>query len=78
MIYGAGVKGVDKDIFPKGLEPYSEYNKDEKIHSFLSIGSIDARMTGAEIVTASINKALIELSRRVKEMAGLPVEKNLL
>ena len=78
LIYGTAVKGVDKDVFPEGLEPYSEYRKDEKIHALLSIGSINARMVTSVLITTAINKGLIELSRKVKDMAGIPYDDNLI
>ena len=78
MIYGTAVKGVLKDLFPEGQEPYSEYRKDEKIHSLLSIGSINARMVTSVLVSAGINKALIELSRKCKKIAGIDDDINLI
>lgn len=78
LIYGTAVKGVDKDVFPEGLEPYSEYRKNEKIHALLSIGSINARMVTSVLITTAINKGLVELSRKVKEMAGIPYDDNLI
>ena len=78
MIYGTAVKGVLKDLFPEGQEPYSEYRKDEKIHSLLSIGSINARMVTSVLVSAGINKSLIELSRKCKKIAGIDDNINLI
>lgn len=78
LIYGTAVKGVDKDIFPEGLEPYSEYRKNEKIHALLSIGSINARMVTSVLITTAINKGLIELSRKVKDMAGIQYDEDLI
>ena len=78
LIYGNAVKGVDKEIFPEGQEPYSEYRKNEKIHSLLSIGSINARMVTSVLITAAINKGLIELSRKVKDMADIKWDDNLI
>ena len=78
LIYGTAVKGVDKELFPAGEEPYSEYRPNEKIHSLLSIGSINARMVTSVLITAAINKGLIELSRHVKEMAGIKWDDNLI
>ena len=78
LIYGTAVKGVDKELFPVGEEPYSEYRPNEKIHSLLSIGSINARMVTSVLITAAINKGLIELSRHVKEMAGIKWDDNLI
>lgn len=78
LIYGTAVKGVAKDIFPKGEEPYSEYRKDEKIHALLSIGSINARMVTSVLITTAINKGLVELTRHVKDMAGIKYDINLI
>lgn len=78
LIYGTAVKGVDKDVFPEGLEPYSEYRKNEKIHALLSIGSINARMVTSVLITTAINKGLIELSRKVKDMAGIQYDEDLI
>ena len=78
LIYGTAVKGVDKEVFPEGQEPYSEYRPNEKIHSLLSIGSINARMVTSVLITSAINKGLIELSRHVKEMAGIDWDDNLI
>lgn len=78
LIYGTAVKGVAKDIFPKGQEPFSEYRKNEKLHALLSIGSINARMVTSVLITTAINKGLIELSRKCKDMAGIPYNDDLL
>lgn len=78
LIYGTAVKGVAKDIFPAGEEPYSEYRKNEKIHALLSIGSINARMVTSVLITTAINKGLIELSRHVKDMAGIKYDIDLI
>lgn len=78
LIYGTAVKGVCKDIFPKGEEPYSEYRQDEKLHALLSIGSINARMVTSVLITTGINKFLIEMSRKVKDMAGIDYNINLI
>lgn len=78
LIYGTAVKGVAKDIFPVGEEPYSEYRKNEKIHALLSIGSINARMVTSVLITTAINKGLIELSRHVKDMAGIKYDLDLI
>lgn len=78
LIYGTAVKGVCKDIFPKGEEPYSHYRQDEKIHALLSIGSINRRMVASVLVTTGINKFLVEMSRKVKDMAGIDYDINLI
>ena len=63
-------KGVCKDIFPAGKEPWSEYRPEEKIHAFYAINSFMGRMITSVLVSGAINKGLIELDRQVKEIMG--------
>lgn len=71
VVYSAN-KAVIKDIFPDGMEPYSEFRKDEKINSLTAIGSINARMVTSIKTVAGINKVLVELDRSVKDILGIP------
>lgn len=71
IIYYSALKGVLKDVFPKGLEPFSDYRKDEMIHSLLSLGSITARMVCSVKKVGPILKGIIELDRHVKDIAGI-------
>ena len=71
LIYYSALKGVVKDIFPEGKEPFSDFRKDEKIHSLLSVGSVNGRMVGSVLSVGAVNKVLIELERKVKEIAGI-------
>ena len=77
LIYYSALKGVIKDIFPEGKEPYSEYRPNEKIHSLLAAGSINGRMVTSILVNAGINKVLIELSRQCKDILGIKYDPNL-
>lgn len=74
LIYGAAVKGVDKEIIPTGLEPRSAYRPEESIDALLSIGSLNARMVTSVQTRGLINKGLIELTRQCKEILGLPTD----
>lgn len=74
LIYYSALKGVVQDVFPEGLEPRSEFRPDEKIHSLLSVGSVNGRMVTSILTCGSINKYLIELSRKCKEIAGMKVD----
>ena len=71
LIYYSAVKGVTRRVIPKGYEPYSEYRKNEKIDTMLSIDSPNQRMVCSVPNVAGIYKVLIELSRKTKEMAGI-------
>lgn len=78
VIYGAAVKGVDKDIFPVGMEPVSDYRPEEKINALLSIGSLNARMVTSVHIRGLINKGLIELTRQCKDILELPTDLDIL
>lgn len=72
VVYYSALKGVTKDIFPEGDEPYSDFRgPDEKLDTVLSVGSVNGRMVGSIIVTGCINKVLIELNRKVKDIMGI-------
>lgn len=68
-------KGVVKNIFPAGLEPFSEYRPEEKIHALFAARSFNARMVTSVWVSGAINKCMIELDRHVKEIMGLEWDK---
>ena len=72
LVYYSALKGVVKSIFPKGKEPVSEYRRDEKVHTLLATHSINGRMVGSVLIMAAMNKVLIELSRHVKDIMGIP------
>lgn len=65
-------KGVVKNIFPEGLEPFSEYRPEEKIHALYAARSFNARMVTSVWVSGAINKCMIELDRQVKDIMGIP------
>lgn len=64
-------KGVVKNIFPAGLEPFSEYRPDESIHALYAARSFNARMVTSVWTSGAINKCMIELDRKVKEIMGI-------
>ena len=76
LVYFSALKGTVKEIFPEGKEPYSEYRPEEKVHSFLPVGSINARMVSSVLTLGSINKVLIELDRHVKDIMGVKWDPN--
>ena len=76
LVYFSALKGVVKEIFHEGKEPYSEYRPEEKVHSFLPVGSINARMVSSVLTLGSINKVLIELDRHVKDIMGVKWDPN--
>lgn len=64
-------KGTIKDIFPEGMEPFSENRPDEKIDALFAARSFNARMVTSVFTSGAINKCLIELDRAVKDIMGL-------
>lgn len=77
LIYYSALKGVTKDIFPEGDEPRSKYRPNERIDSLLSIGSVNGRMVCSILLVAGINKTLVELSRKTKDILGIKYSDNL-
>lgn len=76
LTFFIALKGIVKDIFPEGDEPYTDFRPDEKMDALLAIGSINARMTTSIIINMLINKILIELSRSVKDILGIKYDVN--
>ena len=72
LIYLDAVKGVVQKVIPEGLEPVSELRPNEKVHSMVSKGSLDARMVTSIKLVGGINKVLIELDRSIKDELGIP------
>ena len=72
LIYNNSIKGVIKDIMPPGTEPTTKFRPNEPINALLSTGSVNARMVASIIINGSINKCMIELSRKCKELLGIP------
>lgn len=70
-VMNSALKSVIQDIFPEGEEPTSEFRPDEPIESFLAMSSVNARMVTSVFRNGLINKAMVELDRKVKEMNGL-------
>lgn len=64
-------KGVVKNIFPKGLEPFSEKNPEESIHALFAARSFNARMVTSVWSSGAINKCMIELDKAVKDIMGV-------
>ena len=77
LVYFSALKGVVKEIFPEGKEPYSEYRPNETVHSFLPVGSVNARMVTSVLTHGAINKVLVELDRHVKDIMGVKWNPNL-
>lgn len=71
LTYNTAIKGVIKDIMPEGDEPYTDYRPNEKIDALLTSASVNARMVASIINSGSLNKVLVELTRKCKETLGM-------
>ena len=66
-IYGAS-KQVLSEVVPEGLEPYSETRPEEEVSLFVAPSAILKRMIPSLLVTASGNKVLVELKRKMADI----------
>ena len=71
VVYYSANKAVEKNIFPEGLEPYTDFRPNEKIDAFVSEISIDKRMVTSTLLYGSLQKLMIELDRSVKDIMGI-------
>ena len=71
IVYNSANKAVEKDIFPEGEEPYTDFRPNEKIDAFVSVTSINKRMVSSSIIYGSLQKLMIELDRSVKDIMGI-------
>lgn len=62
-------KNVISEIIPPGFEPYSEFRPDEEVSMITAPGAINRRMTTSVLPITAIGKVLIEMKRKIKEMA---------
>ena len=70
-VMNSALKSVMKDIFPPGKEPYTDFRPDEPIESLLAMSSVNGRMVTSVFRNGFINKAMVELDRKVKEINGI-------
>ena len=71
LIYNNAVKGVDKDIIPKGQEPYALSRPEEPIDSLVALGGTSARMVTSIDIIAAINRFVMEYDFFIKNKLGI-------
>ena len=76
LIFFSALKGTVQSVFPEGKEPTSSFRPDEKIHSLLTTGSVNGRMVSSVFINGGINKFIIELFRKCKDIAGIKYDVN--
>lgn len=70
-------KNVISEIIKPGFEPYSEFRPEEEVSMLTAPGTINRRMTTSVLPIVGISKVLVELKRKIKEMAkfnGVPLK----
>ena len=67
VVYAAS-KQVISEVIPAGQEPYAESTPNEEISMFVAPSSILKRMIPSVVMTASANKVLVELKKKIREI----------
>ena len=71
IVYNSANKAVEKNIFPEGKEPYTEFRPNEIIDAFVAETSIDKRLVTSTFVYGALQKLMVELDRSVKDIMGI-------
>lgn len=72
IVYFAANKAVIKNVIPDDLAPYTDFRPNEPVSAFVSVVSINKRMVTSTLINGSLNKLMVELDRKCKDMAGIP------
>jgi len=72
LVFYSAVKGETKNIFPRGLEPYTDdRGSSEIIDSLCPLPSLLHRMVASVTIVTGLYKGVVELTRYMKEAVGL-------
>ena len=71
IVWYSANKGVNKGLFPEGEEPYTDMRPNEVIDGFITNTSVNGRMVCSIAVVGSLNKLMVELDRKCKDMLGI-------
>ena len=74
IVYNAANKATIKAIIPNELAPYTDSNPDEPIDAFVSVTSVAKRMVTSIPNYGVLQRLMIELDKKCKEIAGIPLE----
>ena len=74
LIYYSANKGVTKDVFPIGDEPYIYGHPERLIHALVSIAATNGRMVTSIQNNGCLGRLLVEAGWHCQEMAGIPVD----
>lgn len=65
-------KVILMNVYDNADAPYTDFRPNEEIDQIGSCSSIDGRMITSIIKSGALNKCMIELSRKVSEIMGIP------
>lgn len=71
IVYNAANKAVIKNIIPQDSSPYTDFRPNEPIDAFVSLTSIAKRGVNSIPVYGAIQKLMVELDRKCKDIAGI-------
>ena len=71
IVWYSANKGVNKQLFPEGEEPYTDMRPNEVIDGFITNTSVNGRMVCSIAAVGSLNKLMVELDRKCKGMLGI-------
>jgi hypothetical protein len=74
IVWYSANKGVNKGLFPEGLEPYTDMRPNEVIDGFITNTSVNGRMVCSIGEVGALNKLMVELDRTCKEKLGIPFD----
>lgn len=74
IVYFAANKAVIKNVIPDDLAPYTDFRPNEPVSAFVSVVSINKRMVTSTLINGALNKLMVELDRKCKDMAGIPYD----
>lgn len=74
IVYFAANKAVIKNVIPDELAPYTDFRPNEPVSAFVSVVSINKRMVTSTLINGALNKLMVELDRKCKDMAGIPYD----
>lgn len=77
MTFFGPVKGVQKDIFPLGEEPFIPTKANEKIDGLLTLASVDARQVYSLNTIIAGNAVMVELFKQVREILNIKIDDEL-
>ena len=71
IVYFSANKAVIKNVLPKQLTPYTDFRPTEPVDAFVSVTSINKRLVNSTLVYGALQKLVVEMDRKCKDIAGI-------